>query len=208
MAQSIQELSIMYQKLNYLISSLAPDYSKSGYMRGNLVQLTLGGYYYEMPGIIENITVTLPNDATWEIGIPPSEADSTQFSASPTGFTGRNVQELPHRLDVSMTFRPIHNFLPQLVGSSLSKESNANGIDGGQNIKQRFLSLANANPTWKDGNLYGEGVNEEFKIQNYDPSGLPPTPINLQPRSSILDPTNLPGVQRASPIAPITPRRR
>ena len=28
MAQSVQELSIMYQKLNYLISSLAPDYSE------------------------------------------------------------------------------------------------------------------------------------------------------------------------------------
>jgi len=207
MAQSIQEMSIMYQKLNYIISSLAPDYSQGGYMRGNLVQLTLGGYYYEMPGIIENITVTLPNDATWEIGIPPSEADSTRFAASPTGFTGRNVQELPHRLDISMTFKPIHNFLPQIVGSSYSKTDNADGINGGQNIKQRFLSLANANPNWKDGNLYGEGVGEVFKI--VDPKA--PTQIqNLQQtRPSILDPITLSGVQRSSPIDSILtqPRR-
>jgi len=207
MAQSVQEMSIMYQKLNYIVSSLAPDYSQGGYMRGNLVQLTLGGYYYEMPGIIENITITLPNDATWEIGIPPSEADSTQFAASPTRFTGRNVQELPHRLDISMTFKPIHNFLPQIVGSSYSKTDNADGINGGQDIKQRFLSLANANPNWKDGNLYGEGVGEVFKI--VDPRA--PTQIqNLQQtRPSILDPITLPGVQRSSPIASIaTPPRR
>jgi hypothetical protein len=120
-------------------------------MRGNLVQLTLGGYFYEMPGIIENITITKPNDTTWEIGIPPSEADSTQFAASPTRFTGDNVQELPHRLDVSMTFRPIHNFLPQIVKN----------INGGQNIKQRFLSLANGNPNLANANLYAGPTNAE-----------------------------------------------
>ena len=159
MAQSIQELSIMYQKLNYLISSLAPDYSEGGFMRGNLVQLTLGGYFYEMPGIIENITITIPNDTTWEIGIPPSEEDSTQFAASPTKFTGNNVQELPHRLEISMTFKPIHNFLPQIVKD----------IDGGQNIKERFLSLANGNPDIANANLYAgpenQGVPNQFKIE-------------------------------------------
>ena len=97
-----------------------------------------------------------------------------------------------------MTFKPIHNFIPQIVKN----------IDGGQNIKERFLSLANANPNWKDGNLYGEGVNEVFKI----PSS-PPTPIDTQPlattRPSVLDPVGLQGgVQRSSPIAPITRRRR
>jgi hypothetical protein len=227
-AQSIQELSIMYQKLNYIVSSLAPDYSKGGFMRGNLVQLTLGGYLYETPGIIENISITLPDQATWEIGIPVNEEDNTRFFASPTKFTADNVQELPHRLDISMTFRPIHNFLPQIVGSSYtvnsptgSVSSNPEGINGGQKIKQRFLSLANGNPTIASANLYAGsqnsngtyvGVSNQFKIQNYNAEGLPPTPINtqnLQTASSILDPINLQGgVQRSSPIAPITPRRR
>jgi hypothetical protein len=98
-----------------------------------------------------------------------------------------------------MTFKPIHNFIPQIVKN----------IDGGQDIKERFLSLANANPNWKDGNLYGEGVNEVFKIRNNNSSGLPQTKIeNLQARPSILDPITSLGVQRSSPIAPITPRRR
>jgi hypothetical protein len=168
MAQSIQELSVMYQKLNYLISSLAPDYSEGGYMRGNLVQLTLGAYFYEMPGIIENITITIPNDTTWEIGIPPSEEGSSRFAASPTKFTARDAQELPHRLEVSMTFRPIHNFIPQIVKN----------INGGQNIKQRFLSLANANPDYKGGNFYGDGVNPVFKIPQ-STNLVPDEPIEI-----------------------------
>ena len=46
-AQSKQELIPMYKKLNFLASTLAPDYSPNGYMRGNLIQLTIGGYLYE-----------------------------------------------------------------------------------------------------------------------------------------------------------------
>jgi hypothetical protein len=207
MAQSIQEMSVMYQKLNYIISSLTPDYGQGGYMRGNLVQLTLGGYYYEMPGIIENITVTIPNDATWEIGIPVNEAESTRSAGSATGFTGKNIQELPHRLDVSMTFKPIHNFLPQVVGSSYSKAENPDGINGGGKIKQRFLSLSNANPE-AGNNLYSQGVDGVFKVTNttFQPAGSPnPQPIiTLPTRPSILDPLNpAGGVQRASPIQPI-----
>jgi len=43
-AQSKQELIPMYKKLNYLASSLTPYYTPKGYMAGNLVQLTVGGY--------------------------------------------------------------------------------------------------------------------------------------------------------------------
>ena len=176
-------------------------------MRGNLVQLTLGGYYYEMPGIIENITVTVPNDATWEIGIPVNEAESTRAAGSATGFTGRNIQELPHRLEVSMTFKPIHNFLPQVVGSSYSKAENPSGINGGKNIKQRFLSLANANPE-ANNNLYAQGVDDVFQVERTSfqqaQAAIPQSVITLPTRPSILDPLNVNiGVQRASPIPPI-----
>jgi hypothetical protein len=133
MAQSIQELSIMYQKLNYLISSLTPDYNSQGYMRGSIVQLTLGGYFYEMPGIINSINVEIPNDTTWEIGIPATPEQSTE-AAGGNGFTDSQVKELPHRLEVSMEFTPLYKFLPEKVKD----------IYGGQNITQRFLSLEDA----------------------------------------------------------------
>ena len=168
-AQSVQELSIMYQKLNYLKSTLAPDYSDSGYMRGNIHQLTMGGYLYETPGIIDSLTYTIPNDTTWEIGIPASVAQSTEARGS-NGFTDSVVKELAHRINVSMTFTPIYKFLPQKV-----KNINAAG-----NIKQRFISLEDDAGT---NNLYANGVSNVFRASDHQIIGDPqnqPTPSEAQ----------------------------
>ena len=69
-AQSREEIMIMYRKLNFLVSNLAPDYTDAGYMAGPLVQLTLGGWCYELPGFIKSITLDVPQESPWEIGIP------------------------------------------------------------------------------------------------------------------------------------------
>jgi len=101
-AQSKQELIPMYTKLNYLASQLMPDYSGQGYMRGALVQLTVGGYLYEQPGFITNLVYDLINDAPWEIAI------DTEGNPDPT------VKQLSHMVKVtSFTFVPIHTFAPR-----------------------------------------------------------------------------------------------
>jgi len=169
MAQSIQELSIMYQKLNYLKSTLSPDYSDSGYMRGNIHQLTIGGYFYETPGIIDSLAYTIPNDSTWEIGIPASKAQSTEARGS-NGFTDSAVKELAHRIEVQMSFLPIYKFLPQKV-----KNINAAG-----NIKQRFISLEDDAGT---NNLYANGVSNVYRAFDHQIVGDPrnqPTPSEDQ----------------------------
>jgi hypothetical protein len=149
-AQSKQELSVMYHKLNYIKSTLSPDYSGQGYMRGNIAQLTMGGYLYEMPGIITSFDITIPNDTTWEIGI---NADGSYDST---------VKELPHRVDVSMNFKPIYKFLPQRV-----KDINVA-------TEQRFISLED------DGdknNLY-----EYFANPNLEREPREEELINLPPK--------------------------
>ena len=180
-AQSVQELSIMYQKLNYLMSHLTPDYSSGGYMRGNLVQLTLGGYLYEVPGVITSLTYNIPDDTTWEIGIPVNTKSSSNFKYNATKLSNTDVKELPHRIEASLTFKPIHEFLPQIVGSSYSKTENPKGIFGNKNIKQRFLSLAAANPQYGDVNLYDTEVNNVFlvdtsKKESQNTTKVEPTP--------------------------------
>lgn len=156
-AQSKQELSVMYQKLNYLASSLTPNFSSQGFMRGNISQLSIGGYFYEQPGIITNLTYTVPDDSPWEIGIPATPSQGTSPSGGPD-FSDSSVKELSHMIDVSMTFKPIHKFLPQIVGSSLDSD-NPLGILGGDNIKQRYINLADSS---EDNNLYKDGVNSRF----------------------------------------------
>ena len=105
-AQSIDELIPMYQKLNFLASSLSPDYSENGYMQGNIAYLTMGGYCYEQPGIITGLTLSYPQEGTWEIDL-----------SSKTGANdgGKKTKELPIIMKVSgFNFKPIHNFVPRL----------------------------------------------------------------------------------------------
>ena len=101
-AQSKAELIPMYKKLNYLASTLAPDYNEAGFMRGNMVRLTVGGYLYEQPGFITSLTYDVPQESSWEIAI------------NEEGGYDRSVKELPHMIKVSgFQFTPIHNFLAQ-----------------------------------------------------------------------------------------------
>lgn len=137
-AQSKQELIPMYKKLNYLASSLTPDYSPNGYMRGNLAQLTVGGYIYEQPGIITGLTYDIQEDTPWELGI------NTEGTGDGT------VKEMPHIIRVSgFTFIPIQDFVARKQELTFSTEPN-NSTTPNTNIglaknygNQRFISLAN-----------------------------------------------------------------
>ena len=132
-AQSKQELIPMYKKLNYLASSLTPNYGDTGYMRGVLAQLTVGGYLYEQPGFISSLTYTIDNETPWEIGITDGEVGGLAGS-DPT------VKELSHIIKVSgFNFTPIHNFIPQ-------RQKNLYGADGTSFVStygdQRYIALA------------------------------------------------------------------
>ena len=125
-AQSKAELIPMYRKLNYLASTLAPDYSGEGYMRGNLVQLTIGGYLYEQPGIITSLNYTMETTSPWEIGINDS------------GNSDESVKELAHIIKVSgFSFIPIHNFVPQKQNNIFDDQGNL--IDYGP---ERYIALS------------------------------------------------------------------
>lgn len=166
-AQSKNELSIMYQKLNYLQSTMAPNYSDAGYMRGNIVQLTIGGYLYEVPGIITSLNYTLPEDSTWEIGINTAGGyDST-------------VKELAHRVEVNINFKPIHNFLPETIKPSL--------INSGGNITQRFLSLANGTGNSADDNLYAQGTSLGKNLTPKQVEDSTPSSTTTTPNQETLD---------------------
>lgn len=151
-AQSKRELSTMYQKLNYLASTLAPNFSDAGFMRGNIHQLTIGGYVYEYPGIIQSLTYTTPDDSTWEIAIP-SERTGNIDSSTPSITEDTDVKELAHRIEVSMTFKPINEFLPQTVKD----------INGAGSINERFLSLTA--DSGRENSLYNKGTENATKVK-------------------------------------------
>jgi hypothetical protein len=163
-AQSKIELIPMYKKLNYLASLTAPDYGKYGYMRANIIQLTIGGYLFNQPGFINRIGYEISEDTTWEIGIDNDFSDSTLEA-----FTDGYVRQLPHMIKVNFEFTPIHNFVPR-------KQQNSYGDSSTNNLGQvttygneQFIALADS-----DGDLYNDpNVSTEVDKKLYSFNGLP-----------------------------------
>ena len=73
-------------------------------MKGNITKLTIGSYFYRIPGFISNLTYTVPENAAWEIAFD-----------SPEQGNEIDQMEVPKHFNVSLQFTPIHNFAPQLM---------------------------------------------------------------------------------------------
>ena len=135
-AQSKQELIPMYQKLNYLASVCAPDYSSDGYMRGNLIELTVGGYLFNQVGIMQGINYGVPMESPWEIAINDTNAGSDG-----------SVKELPFMIKVSgFSFIPIHNFVPSIQKNEFGATNKKGpGVEGDLATfgEQRYIALSN-----------------------------------------------------------------
>jgi len=119
MAQSRQEQKPLYEKLTYLASLCAPDYSEEGFMRGNLIYLTVGDYLNDVPGVLKGMSLAGFEESPWEI------AKGNDGNPLPTE---DGIAQLPQGLQVSgFSFAPIHNFIPQkgskFIGYDISPSS-------------------------------------------------------------------------------------
>ena len=111
-AQSVFEMKPIYQKLNYLAAQTAPSYSlNSGRIMTPFMRLTMGDYFNRLPGVLSSVGIQWQKDYPWEINQEGS----------------RFLKILPHVLDVSVSFLPIHDFVP----NSNFTSSPFIGINGG-----------------------------------------------------------------------------
>jgi hypothetical protein len=99
-AQSRHEMMPLYRKLNFLVSNVAPEY-KVTRMRTPFIRLTIGSMIDRVPGILNSVSLKWDKNYPWEIALDGPEKSK------------RDMLVLPHVLDVSVSFTPIHNFLPQ-----------------------------------------------------------------------------------------------
>ena len=96
-AASFNQASLltMYDKLNLLAGATAPSYSDGGnFMRGTLTRITIGDLLYRQTGFISNLSLSWNNSYQWEINDLNIE----------------DIEGLPHLLDISVQFTPIHTF--------------------------------------------------------------------------------------------------
>ena len=117
MAHSKYEMPAIYTKLNYLMSSFAPDYNDRNQMRGNYAYLTIGDYIYQQPGVFTSMNITNlvgEGSAPWEIQLSEPEFRNSGRSGVNTA-TGKDFfqHEVPTFMKIQMVFNPIHNFLPR-----------------------------------------------------------------------------------------------
>ena len=102
-AQSAREMRPLYRKLNFLLSNTAPEYNiESNRMMTPFMRLTIGSYFQQLPGVIKNVSISWDKNYSWEITLD-----------APEGGTTSDLYVLPHVLNVSVTYQPIHDFLPQ-----------------------------------------------------------------------------------------------
>ena len=100
-AQSKYEMAPLYRKLNFLLSSLYPDYNKSNYLRGNITTLTIGDLFVNTPGILTSLNLTVDDNYPWEIAMNEPELGES-----------KDMQEVPQIIDVAVTFKPIMSVTP------------------------------------------------------------------------------------------------
>ena len=101
-AQSRHEMMPLYRKLNFLVSNTAPDYGDNGRMRTPYIRLTVGSWINRIPGVISSVNLKWQKDYPWELNMDGPEERGKQ-----------HMLVLPHVLDVTLNFLPIHNFLPK-----------------------------------------------------------------------------------------------
>ena len=102
-ATTRDEMKPLYKKMVYLASTTAPTYGEGGsFMKGTLVRMTVGSYLYEVAGTMNSVKYNWRENYPWEIAMQ-----------NPENNIDDDMQELPHIMDCSINFTPIHDFVPQ-----------------------------------------------------------------------------------------------
>lgn len=120
-AFSKEELIPLYKKLNTLVGSTAPTYGQaSQFMRGTLTRITIGDYISKQTGFISSVGLSWDTNYPWEIDL-----------------YNEGYLRVPHLLNVSISFTPIHNF------NVSSQVQNYIGGDSDFTVRPKKLETAN-----------------------------------------------------------------
>jgi hypothetical protein len=102
-ATSREELKPMWRKINYLSTYTMPDY-RNGRLVGPFMRITIGNLFQNTPVFIESLTVSVPDEATWELN---AEGKS-------------DVRQLPTMAEISVTLKYLGDYRPKKIGRAYS----------------------------------------------------------------------------------------
>lgn len=107
-AQSRVEMKPLYQKLNYLAAQTAPQYSNVGRIITPYQTLTIGNWFNDLTGVITSVGIAWQTNYPWEIALDRKPNPET----GEIDGKDKDMLIVPHVLDVSLSFQPIHRFTP------------------------------------------------------------------------------------------------
>ena len=112
-AETRKDLLPLYKKINYIAGTTAPSYdTDQTFMRGVITRVTIGDYLVQTPGFFTNISLSWNKTYAWETGI--FKVSDTSLAAYNEYIAEDNIPKVPHILDISMNFTPIHDFNPAI----------------------------------------------------------------------------------------------
>ena len=117
-ATAREELVPMWRKLNYLASYTMPIYG-SGRPGGALCRLTLGDMFVNTPGYFTGLTITVNDEASWDLA--DDKIARTEFNIGAENTlrrvkTNKYAKQLPNLIDVDVQFKIIHDWRPEKGG--------------------------------------------------------------------------------------------
>ena len=115
-------MKFVYRKLNYLLSTLYPDYSSAGFMKGNITRLTIGDLFVRTPGVLTSLNLSVDDQYAWEIAMNANGSDDN------------TILQTPQIIDVAVSFKPILETLPKkdsliLIASQEGKAKSFMGLN-------------------------------------------------------------------------------
>ena len=151
------EQQSVYQKLNYLASLMAPDYvttgtTNQGFMRGNIIKLTIGDYLLDVPGVLTSLNYTIDEEGGWDIARNSAGnlVEGIKGLNDPTADTGGWV--MPKIIKVSgFSFKPIHTFIPKTVNIESINQ-------GGRFVDAPFINFGKVDSSITNGFGYGTAL--------------------------------------------------
>lgn len=185
--QSDAELKPLYKKLNYLISQVYSDYSYRGIMRAPLMKITIGDYFYRLPGFIESINISVDDNVPWEI----EEKDNYEDVLFGKRSKVNELRQLPHVINVQCNFKPIHDFLPRREKWSSTLDKGGFTIQRSQLEDMNVPFIVNDNTEFIKGQVFDNTVkikqNLDFASadneinQNFQADNAPVPPPYINP---------------------------
>lgn len=138
---SIAELAPTWQRINYLTTLIKPGNYTTGdaklmntFMIPPMIMLTIGNLYKNQPILIQTITTSIPDDASWEtLNEDNMGAKDWEYLATYIKSPGVLYGQLPRTVDISLALILLEKERPVVGGSNFGHAPRYDDLKGWNN---------------------------------------------------------------------------